>query len=251
MSFITDIILVNKEVFEKTIRSIKSNWQILLVGVVYAILSMIASIIVSRLFIGPLGLARGLILALIEAAIISSYIFVLYNVISYNRFRWRDVKNGFTFFIWKVYAILFMFYLGSILLSFVGNIIGGFLYIYLMMIISLLLFVVLNPLPEALYVKTYTPWDTVIYCWEFMKDNWLNWIVPNVIFFILLFIFSGQAPFYSINPFRGVTITYGFVVMARYLISSIILSFGMLYRGHLFTLLSTSSKRKRQFMRKV
>ncbi len=247
----TDVVLVNKEILEKTINSIKSNWQIIFLGIVYSVLGMVASILVGALFTGPLGLARGFILALVESSIISSYIFVLYNVISYNRFRWRDVKNGFTYFIWKVYAVLFIFYLGSIILSFIGSLLGGIIFVYLMLGISILVFIILNPIPEALYVKTYNPWDTVLYCLEFMRGNWLNWIIPNIVFFLLLFIISGGGILNVFSIFNNFTLAYGMVVIVRYLLASVILSFGMIYRGHLFTLLSTSTRRKRMFMRKV
>jgi len=251
LNILTDVLLVNKEVFTKTIKSIKDNWQVLFVGIVYLFLGIGSSIIVSRLFIGPLRIASGLVLALVESAIISSYIFVLYNVLSFNRFRWSDVKNGFTYFIWKVYAILFMFYLGSILLGFIGNLFGGLIYFYLMFFITIASFIVLNPLPEAMYIKTYNPWETVLYCFDFIKENWINWILPNIIFFIVILGFSGSSLLNGISLFGGYSLVYLGTQMIGYIIGSIFFSFGMIYRGHLFTMLSTSNRRKRQFMRKV
>ena len=91
---INDFILVNKEVFTKTKKTITNNWQILLMGFVYSIIGIGSLFILRILLSGPIGIFGGIITVIVESAIISSYLFVLENVLTYGRFRIRDIKNG-------------------------------------------------------------------------------------------------------------------------------------------------------------
>ncbi len=249
MNIINDILLVNKEIISKSKNTLARNPEVLLMGVVYSVLSLVAGIVVFNLLSG-LGFLLGIIYALIESAIISSYLFVLHNVVVYNRFRWKDIKYGFTYFIRKVYGVLFIFYLVNIILSFVSSIIGAFV-VAIILIIGIAALVVLNPLPESLYIKERDSLQTILYCIDFMKENWLNWIVPNGLLMIILYFVTGGLLTGGLNPFRGLSFSNSILSMIMYLLGSVLLSAAMIYRGHLFKLLSTTTLRKRMFMRKL
>lgn len=249
MNIINDLLLVNKEVLGKTRQTITRNWEVLLMGVVYAVMSLVAGMLVSSLLRG-LGIIAGIIYALVESAIISSYLFVLHNVILYNRFRWKDIQHGLTYFIRKVYGVLFIFYLASLILNFLSGILGTFVVLvtFLLGIAALVLF---NPLPEALYIKEMDSLQSVMYCIDFLKENWLNWLVPNGIVIAALYMTTGRIMSSGLNPFRQITVGFGTGTLVSMVVGSIILSLFMVYRGHLFKLLSTSTLRKRMFMRKL
>ncbi|WP_422486977.1 hypothetical protein [Gudongella sp. DL1XJH-153] len=249
MNVISDILLVNKEILSKSKNTLTRNPEVLLMGVVYSILSLVAGIVVFNLLSG-LGFLLGIIYALIESAIISSYLFVLHNVVVYNRFRWKDIKYGFTYFIRKVYGVLFIFYLVNLVLNLLSSIIGTFA-VAIILIIGIAALVVLNPLPESLYIKERDSLQTILYCIEFMKENWLNWILPNGLFMIILYFVTGGIFNGGLNPFRGLSFSSSILSIIMYLLGSVFLSAVMIYRGHLFKLLSTTTLRKRMFMRKL
>ncbi|WP_409228106.1 hypothetical protein [Gudongella sp. SC589] len=249
MNIINDIILVNKEIAQKSKDSIMKNPEVLLLGVVYSVMSIVAGMLVFNLLAG-LGILLGIIYALVESAIVSSYLFVLHNVVVYNRFRWRDIKHGFTYYIRKVYGVLFIFYLANLILGFLSNLLGPMI-VALIFIIGIGALVVLNPLPEALYVKDRDSLQTILYCVDFMKENWINWLFPNIILTLILYLLTGGILNGGLNPFRGLSFSVSISSIVLYLIGSAILSTAMIYRGHLFKLLSTTTLRKRMFMRKL
>lgn len=249
MNIINDVLLVNKEIILKSKNTLSRNPEVLLMGVVYSILSLVAGIVVFNLLSG-LGFLLGIIYALIESAIISSYLFVLHNVVIYNRFRWRDIKHGFTYFIRKVYGVLFIFYLVNLILNFLSNIIGAFI-VAIILFIGIAALIVLNPLPESLYIKERDSLQTILYCIDFMKENWLNWMVPNGLLMVILYFVTGGLFNGGLNPFRGLSFSNSIPSIIMYLLGSVLLSAAMIYRGHLFKLLSTTTLRKRMFMRKL
>lgn len=249
MDILSDIILVNKEIISKTRKTISKSPAILLMGVVYSIISFLSGIIVFKLLAG-LGMLLGLIYALIQSAIVSSYLFVLHNAIVYNRFRWKDIKHGITYFIRKVYGVMFIFFLANLILGFLLNIIGPLAEV-ITILTGGITFILLNPLPESLYIKDRDSLQTIVYCVDFMKENWLNWLLPNMLLMIMLSFTTGRVFLGGLNPFTGFSFGASLGTFIMYLLGSIIISLAMIYRGHLFVLLSTTTLRKRMFMRKL
>ncbi|MDY0236777.1 MAG: hypothetical protein RBR71_12190 [Gudongella sp.] len=240
---INDFVLVNREVVLKTKNTIINNWQILLIGFVYTVIGILAYVLMGILLSGPIGILGGIVTAIVESAIISSYLFVLQNVLSYGRFRIRDIKNGFTYYLWKIYGVIFLIFIFNLILSFLSNIIGsGIIWLRLVIYIGALIF--LNPLPETIYLKSLDSWESVQYSLEFIKENWFNWLIPNFVFAVLLLSLSFES--FGLNMFlfqmRGGVLNYS--------LTAILISVIMIYRGHLYKILMGSTARKRQFMRK-
>lgn len=245
MNIVQDIIYVNGEVLKKTTDNVRKNSQVLLVGFAYVIVGFGVSLLMTYLLSGPIGIFGGIIMAILQSALISSYLFVLGNVIVYNRFRWKDARYGLTHYLWKVYGIFFMFYISSMVLDLLASIIGPMIYtIY--WVLPLVILLLLNPLPEAIYIKDRDPLDTILYTFGFMKENWLNWLIPNIIFMLLIYTFTNGI--FNSEFLRRGSGGIGWFIML--IASGAVISVGMLYRGHLFVLLNGSTRRKRQFMRK-
>ena len=110
MDYLKDFIYVNKHSLKKTIVSLKDNWMIVFTGLVYTILNLIIYSIINTLFIGPLYIISGFIMAIVSSGFISNYLNLLFNIINYNKFSLEDFKSGFTAFLWKIYGIFFIAY---------------------------------------------------------------------------------------------------------------------------------------------
>lgn len=249
MNYMKDFMYVNKQSILKTIKSLKKNWLIIFTGIVYTIIGIAVGNIVGLIFQGPLSIISGFITFFIQSAIISNYLYLLFNIINYEKFNLNDFKKGFMYFLWKVYGVLFIFYLAQFLLSLLGNILGTGAYI-LNLVIWLIAVVVFNPLPESIYLKSYSPSETVMYTIEFMKENWLNWILPNALFIGALFLITGSLLTGLFNTGVSISMIFSIRVVIQYLVGQLIFSFMMIYRGHLYKLLSGSTRRKRMFMNK-
>lgn len=249
MNILKDIIYINKEVGAKTIKSFKKNWMIIFTGFVYTILNIIIYGLLGSLLSGPLYIISGIIAAIVTSALISNYLYLLLNIIKYNRITLDDFKNGFGYFLRKIYIVFFIAYVANLILSLVSNLLGS-LSAILIPLVYLSALLILNSLPETIYLKYYNSWESIVETADFMKENWLNWAIPNIIFSLLLYIITGNR---LLNLF-STHLSFNFVLdireLAIYLIGQIIFSIMMIYRGHLYQLLSGSTRRKRMFMNK-
>lgn len=250
MNIFEDLILVQKSTIKKSIKSLIKNWPIIFTGIVYMTISLLLTIVLSRLFVGPLSILAGLISAVISSALISNYLYLLFNIINYNKINLNNFKEGFTAYLWKVYEVFFIVWLASYLLSSVSNIAGGSGGV-IISLIYLLAFILLNALPETIYQKYYSAFESINYSFEFIKENWLNWFVPNIILFGILYLVTGELITDMFTTYISFNISSGINGIIRYIVGQLIFSFAMIYRGYLFKLLSTSSMRKRMFMRKL
>lgn len=249
MEIFNDIMSLNKMAFKKSVKSISNNWLIIFTGIIYTVLNIAMFSLINMISGGILSIITSLIGSMFTAALISNFLYLLFNIINYDRISIQIFKDGFKYFWFKIYYILMIGHLTIYLFSIVGNNLG-FLYFIISIVIYLGAFLVLNPLPETIYLKSYDPWGTIQMTFEFMKENWLNWLIPNAIFFLVLYVITGSIitnifiTNLSLNMFRGIK-NIGF-----YIIGQLIFSFFMIYRGHLYKALSGSTRRKRMFMNK-
>ncbi|MBU5257405.1 hypothetical protein [Tissierella praeacuta] len=249
MDIIKDFMMINKQVFKKTLNSLKNNGVIIFTGIVYMILNIAIFSVVLTIFKGILSIFAGIILAIVSASLISNYLYLLYNIINYNRITFQDFKDGFKYFLRKVYTVFFFAWIGSYLLSIIQQILGFNAYI-LNTIITISIFFILNALPETLYLKVLEPMDSIMYSIDFIKDNWFNWLLPNILFYGLLYYLTGNIITDLFATHLSFGFNFGIPSIIKYLLGQGLFSFIMIYRGHLFKLLSTSTRRKRMFMNK-
>lgn len=252
MEFLEDMIYVNKGVLDKTIKSFTKNWMIIFTGLAYTIINMLVYNILGLLLAGPLSILSGIAFALVQSSIVSNYLYLLNNVVNYNRLTINNFKDGFTYYVRKIYGVLFVMYLGRLLLSTVTPILGQ-----AGQVLNLLIFfgipIILNALPETVYLKEYDAWESIVYAFGFLKENVINWVIPNLIFYGVIYFVSGQI-LLDINIFNTglrFNLSTNIDAIVFYMVGQTIFSFMMIYRGHLYKILSTSTRRKRAFMKKI
>ena len=253
MNIIDDLIFVNKSTLKKAGRLFSNNWQIIFTGFAYSVLNIILFSIIGVLFRIPVvGFFAGIITFIATSAMISNYFHLLYNIIKHGRFNLQDFKDGFKAYLWKVYGVLFIGWLAGFLFDMV---LAPILYRTVVspgtlnFIISFLILILLNALPETIYQKFYSPWESIVYAFNYVKENWIEWFIPNIILIGILYLTTGRL----INDLFAINFSFGFSLSLKsillYIIGQILFSFIMIYRGVLFEVLSTSTRRKRIFMR--
>lgn len=247
MNIFQDILETNREVLKKSTPLVLKNWPILFTGVVYSVIILFLFRVAFMFWI-----LAGIIVTAVQSALISNYLYLIENIIRYGKISIEDFKRGFTVYIWKVYGIMvviwFVNYGLSLFLSPLLRIQIGFVSFW--SLIQLAAFILLNCLPEVIYQKHYMVGESFSYCVEFIKENWLDWFVPNILLGVLFVVLTGRvltANFLIGNPLVRLSID-GIVL---YLAGQLFLSFVMIYRGLLFQLLSGSSRRKRAYMRNM
>lgn len=244
-----DIKYINKTSLNRTIKSISKNWMIIFTGIIYTILNIAIFSLVNIFLTGFLSILSGIVIAIITAAFISNYLYLLFNIINYDRLSVQAFKDGVTYFLRKIYGILFIGYLSSYLLSIVSNMLGGLSFI-INIAVYLGIFVLLNPLPETIYLKSYGSWESVQSAFEFMGENWLNWILPNVIFLGAIYLITGNVITNIFTTHLSFNMAFSIRNIILYIVGQGLFSFTMIYRGHLYKILSGSTRRKRMFMNK-
>lgn len=244
-----DIKYINKTSLNRTIKSISKNWMIIFTGIIYTILNIAIFSLVNIFLTGFLSILSGIVIAIITAAFISNYLYLLFNIINYDRLSVQAFKDGVTYFLRKIYGILFIGYLSSYLLSIVSNMLGSLSFI-INIAVYLGIFVLLNPLPETIYLKSYGSWESVQSAFEFMGENWLNWILPNVIFLGAIYLITGNVLTNIFTTHLSFNMVFSIRNIILYIVGQGLFSFTMIYRGHLYKILSGSTRRKRMFMNK-
>lgn len=236
-----DIIYINKMVFPKAINKLKNNYNSLFIVISYSIINMfLINIGKSVPIIG------GLIIALGQSSIISNFLYIIKNIVFYNKFDINTFKYGFKVYLFKVYIVLFLlWFIGYTIDVFMLPIMGAII-IFVKIFISIVIFLILNPLPEIIYQKNEEALESIKYSFDFIKRNVIQWFLPNLVFVgILLYLFKLSV--IDMNIIRGLNLTN----IILFLSSQILILFAFIYRGLLFKLLDNSSMKKRKFQRNM
>jgi len=238
MEILKDLALTNKSVLKKAVSAYKHNLLIFLLAMPYMALTMVAGSVASMM-----GFLGGILIFVVEAAIISDYLHIIHQIITRRKFDLDDFKNGFTIHFRKVYMVLFVVWVAnygaSLLLSPILNAMGlGFV----LVAIYFFAFVILNPLPEMIYQKYFSEADTFVKTVEFTRENAISWLVPNGLIFAVLFAVRALID-YALMP-----LGLGWLnLLVMSVVSAGLISFGMIYRGYLFDVLYKTTRRKRLF----
>lgn len=238
MEILKDLVLTNRSVFRKAVRAFFKNWLLFLLAIPYMALTMLAGTIASMM-----GFLGGILIFVVEAAIVSDYLHIIHQVITRRKFDLDDFKNGFTVHFRKVYMVLFVMWVAnygvSLLLSPILNAMGlGFV----LVAIYFFIFVILNPLPEMIYQKYYSEAETFVKTVEFTRENAIEWLVPNAVIVIILLavraLIDGGLYAFGLGWLN---------LLVMSVVSAGLISFGMIYRGYLFDVLYKTTRRKRLF----
>lgn len=230
MDILTDVINVGKEALNRTLKSLK---YVPLLAIVILGLS-IAEFWVQTLLSGfsggvnfLLGFARYIVTVLFGSALIG----ILYDLVMYGRFRINGLTDGYKSFFGPFSSVMFIYVLIEYAFMFLSeafplfNILG----IIVMLGIQSLLY-------EQVYIANNYSIEAYSHILSFLKENILHWIIPMV-FYVYLQIQM---------QFSGIAI-FNIQFLIRTLIFSLLLAFIYLYKGHLFSILYNSSRRKRKF----
>lgn len=234
MDILNDFIQIQKDALKNTF---KNPRYIVLCAVILAI-GIIATNIITNILFGVLklnGYISGLLVYIFKVCIIGFLMSILYTGV-------KETKNTIVFqnydfkpFALKIIQVGFVIYIAQLILR---PIAANFY-----SIITILAMMVLNALPETLYLEEYDGYNSIIKSVEFLKDNVLNWGLPNLIILVLIYIYSnGVSLLNGLNFSEPKSIAESVVVI-------LIMGIYLVYRGMLFEILNGSSRRKREFMR--
>lgn len=248
MEILQDLFYTNTKVLTKTIKTVFKSQELFIIGIPYLLVPMIAFNMA-----GAFGFLAGMIIFACISAVISDYLFVIENILKYERFSWDAFRVGYKVYFRNIFGTLFVFYLVDYAIElFIRPVLGilpfGGL---ILLLIKLGIVLAINPLPEVFYQKKYYELDSISYAFEFAKKNIVNWFVPNLflvsIMFLVYKVIMRIVLIITFSLPTSIAMAINVILIAIFL--QVIVGFGLVYRGYLFKILDTSTRRKRLFKR--
>lgn len=243
---LNDFIMVNKVAIDRTLSRIKNNPIVLILPIIYSIIGSAVSFIINLLLINIVSsIFLGFIYPLVFAVVLSSYYKMLSDLNIFNKISTKGISNSFTQYLSGIYSVYFLLFLINYLSQGLGN---------LHIVILFVIFVVFNPMAETIYIRNESYTSAFMYCIEFMKENFIHWIIPLVLYLgigyivhihPIFFIYSRTILDLHLGAILGLSLSS---IKLNYIIFQIITAVYVVYRGALFSILNGSSLRKRNYM---
>jgi hypothetical protein len=214
------------------------NWIVSFAPVAYGFIMSLAGLVAA-----PLGILGGFVLGVASQACLSSGLHLIKNMITSGKANLNDFMTGFTAYLWDLLTVAFILWIPlRLAAAALGSIPNGDL-IYFM--IQAALYVLLNPVPEFIYQTRTSGLDLLSASYNFIVENWLEWLLPNIIitvagFFLLRVVsaFVWPLPFF----------VQGFVIA---FVFGLFLTYFMTFRGFLFAELHGTTRRSRAYRYKA
>lgn len=206
------------------------------------------------------GVAGGFVLGFARAGLIGWYLSLLeVSVVSRRKLRPDDVRDGFGVYFWETISVLFLFFIPELIIGLSAPQLLPFL-----VPVAALMF---NPAPEALYQDRTQSVRLLGDALQFMQQNWPEWLAPHLLAVGLLFgwgyaltgiVHTGWwvdvaqtfGPFFEFIHPGALALRLGGVGPAGIVSFGVLLFFVhgfMLFRGHLYRRLRSSSRRSRSW----
>ena len=243
LNYFNDVVNVNKRAVEESFKILKKNPAAILLPLIFSILFSIAGRFNYAFY--RLGFIGGFIVPIIYSLLLSVLYDLLSNLIYYNRLSFKHLESSMKNYFGPIYSVYFIL----IILGYVVPAIGNF---SIQLIIWVAVYIIFNPMSETIYIKEQSYTAAFSYSLDFMKNNFLQWLIPLILSFAGIYFFGGWQ-FISDNatlnipigvPFGG----FGSSYIIKFLIFELLAGIYIIYRACLFRILSTSTIRKRQYM---
>ena len=211
---------------------LRKNWVVSFAPVVYGIILTVAGIVAA-----PLGIVGGLIYSLVSSACASSGLYLVKNLVESGKTDINDFLNGFLVYLGDLLTFFFILWLPMwAAANGLAGVPNGWL-IYLLLRLGL--FVLLNAVPEMIYQGRASGLELIGASYNFIVENWIEWLVPNLILF--------AAGYFFLDYFDS--LLFGLPVFVQLFLSALVLglllAFFMIFRGFLFSQLHGTTRRTR------
>ena len=218
----------------QAIARLAGNWAIIFAPLAYGAILAIAAVVLS-----PFGFLGRMVVTAVVAACASSGLYLIENIVRGSKVVLNDFVKGFSIYLWEILAIAFILWLPMMLLSRVAySMPQGPLVI---LIVQLILYVVLNAVPELIYQSRVSGLALLSASYEFIVENWLEWLLPNLLIVTAAYLVKDSLmglvvylPFYL----------WSFLIPFAF---GLFLIFLMIFRGFLFSELSGTTRRSRAY----
>ncbi len=199
-----------------------------------AVFVYFAVFMIAQPLLAPLGIAGGFIFSLLWAACIGSFLALVEAMVRDGRVTLDDFRGSFGRYLWDVVGISFLFWVFWMIVTpallTIPN--GG----TVVLAVQLVGFVLLNAVPELIYLGHHSSFELVTASYAFVAENWIEWFPPNILLAVGWYLLP------ELHPSL-------FLVEAA--LHALYLFFAMAVRGFLFQELAGSTRRSRAFRHRM
>lgn len=217
-----------KQVFSRAFALAVKNWPVMGSVFVYS-LAMSAAYALA----GPLGFAGGLIITLVWAACVSSFLYLVEMMVRTTKVSWQDFGRSFGAYLGDVIGVMFIFWIfwmfaRPLLMTLPQGLV-------ILLCLDLATFILFNAVPELIYLGHNSSLALLAESYSFISSNWIEWFPATLI--------AGAAVYFVLTlPVGG-----GVAGYLKYAVTGLMVYFAMVMRGLLFVELAGSSRRARAF----
>jgi hypothetical protein len=234
MEIVLATLWIYRVAFKRTLELLAANWPVIFAPLAY---SVILSLVTT--FFGPLWLIGGIVITAVTAACASSALFLTENIVRMGKVSFGDFTKGFSVYLWEILGIAFILWIPMMLLTGVAASTPQGPAIILF--VELLLYVILNPVPELIYQTRTSGVALLSASYEFIVENWIEWFVPNIAigfaaYWLLVWL---DIPASYLPTFFGYFLLYS--------VFGLLLTFLMIFRGLVFSELNGTTRRSRAY----
>jgi hypothetical protein len=246
-SLLSATVQMYRQAAAETWQRIARNWWVGLLPLLYGVI-----LLFTGSFAFQLGMIGGFIFGLVSAMCTSSYLFFLAGVVNGQRMIPSELGESWRPYLSPVITILFFLFLVRMALSVTLPPVEASQDVAF--IVTLILLVILNPIPEVIYLGRSDGFGLLQESVDFLRENWVEWFLPLV--FLTILSLGFPLPFFSPLqvgqlgfPFMSATgLLAGSLEGIVWNILGVFLLFAlMVFRGLLFRTLFGSSRRQRLF----
>ena len=225
---------IYRTALSRSLERLGVNWAIVFAPLAYGAILAIAAVIFS--FLGFVG---RMLVTVVAAACASSGLYLIEHIIRESKVALNDFVKGFTVYLWEILAIAFILWLPMTLLSRVAYLTSeGPL---ILLLVQLILYVVLNAVPELIYQSRVSGLALLSASYEFIVENWIEWLLPNLLIVTAAYwMKDGLMGLVAYLPFY----LWSFLIPFAF---GLFLIFLMIFRGFLFSELSGTTRRSRAY----
>lgn len=239
MNYLKDFFYVQKTAIINTFKGIRYFFIVAIAILAGSLaINIVSNVLYSVLGVGIFSIIVGILIYILEIFIISFIMNILYKAVKENGKGSGFIQDSSSQFMYKIIQIAFIFYIVRLIIQ-----IGGLYRVYYFLLPVIL--IVFNALPESIYLENYNSQGTLIHSLEFLKNNIINWGIPNLLIYGVLWLLD--IPY--ILPFN-ISFNKNIIDILISLAIILLYSIFLIYRGNLFEILNGSSMRKRDYMRK-
>ena len=229
----------------ETWQKISRNWWVGFLPLLYGVILFFTASFVFRL-----GMVGGFIFGLVSAMCTSSYLYFLAGVVNGQRMVPSELLESWRPYLSPVITVLFFLFLVRLTLQLALPPVESSQVVAF--VVTLILLIILNPIPEIIYLGRSDGLAMLQESVDFLRENWLEWFLPLV----LLTILSLEFPLPFVSPFQtgqlgfpfmnAISLLSGSIENIFWSVLGVILLFAlMVFRGLLFRSLFGSSRRQR------